>query len=129
MLSTGSSDSLSAADHDLLEEFLDGDQAQNQEPTGSGEILGILKQQKDDLEKDLADMIKQEEAAIKEFDPLVASKEKEIAMATKAIEEKTARAGEVAVEIVNLKEDLEDTSASLAEDKKLITDLKKSCDE
>merc|ERR1719326_608288 len=46
---------------------------------------------------------------------------------TKAIEEKVGRLGEVAVEIVNLKEDLEDTQESLAEDTKFLADLEKNC--
>merc|ERR1719335_1505430 len=57
-----------------------------------------------------------------------AAKEKEIAAATQAIEEKTKRTGEVAVEIVNLKEDLEDTQEDLAKDKKFLADLEKNCE-
>merc|ERR1719460_2774400 len=47
--------------------------------------------------------------------------------ATKEIEEKVKRSGEVAVEIVNMKEDLDDTQESLAEDKKFLADLEKTC--
>merc|ERR1740133_271117 len=56
-----------------------------------------------------------------------AAKEKEIGSLTQAIEEKTKRTGEVAVEIVNLKEDLEDTQDDLAKDTKFLADLEKSC--
>merc|ERR1719161_2677525 len=90
--------------------------------------LGILKQMKETMEADLADMIEQEKSAKADFDALVASKEKEIAAATKAIEEKTARVGEVSVELVNLKEDQEDTSNSLAEDTKVLQNLEKTCE-
>merc|ERR1719321_2015252 len=93
----------------------------------SGEIVGILKQMKDTMEKDLAEVIAQEEAAKKDFEGTVAAKEKEIASATKAIEEKIKRSGEVAVEIVNLKEDLDDTSESLAEDQSFLADMEKNC--
>merc|ERR1719305_522489 len=55
------------------------------------------------------------------------AKAAEIAAATKAIEEKIKRSGEVAVEIVNLKEDLDDTTKALAEDKKFLADLEKNC--
>merc|ERR1719235_2013475 len=82
---------------------------------------------KDTMEKDLAEIIAQEDAAKKDFEDTVGAKEKEIAEATKAIEEKTKRTGEVAVEIVNLKEDLDDTTESLAEDKKFLADLEKNC--
>merc|ERR1712216_26794 len=61
------------------------------------------------------------------FTTLMASKEKEIRAAGKAIEEKTARAGEVAVEAVQAKADLEGTSDALAEDIELKANLAKSC--
>merc|ERR1711975_208901 len=88
----------------------------------SGEIVGILKQMKDTMEKDLAEVLAAEEQAKSDFEGLVAAKEKEIASATKAIEEKTKRTGEVAVEIVNLKEDYDDTQESLMEDKQFLAD-------
>merc|ERR1719337_716127 len=82
----------------------------------SGEILGILKQLQEDMEATLSDITKVENEAIAEFEGLVAAKEKEIAAATEAIEAKTKRAGEVAVQIVNLKNDLEDTKEELGAD-------------
>merc|ERR1719420_1637112 len=79
------------------------------------------------MEEDLAEVIAQEDKAKSDFESLVGAKEKEIAAATKAIEEKTKRTGETAVEIVNLKEDLEDTRESLAEDQKFLADLGANC--
>merc|ERR1719217_1902387 len=78
---------LSPADRDLMRSFLQG--GQGYEPAG-GEIVGIMKQMKDTMEKELAELVGEEEAAVKDFDSTVAAKEKEIAAATKAIEEKTA---------------------------------------
>merc|ERR1719214_27372 len=106
------SQDMSNADRDLLSSFLVGGAKQGYAPA-SGEIVGILKQMGDTMEKDLAEVLAAEDEAKKHFEELVAAKEKEIAAATKAIEEKTKRTGEVAVEIVNLKEDLDDTSESL----------------
>merc|ERR1719399_1131014 len=54
----------------------------------SGEILGILKQLRDEMNADRKDAIEKEEAAKKAFEELVAAKEKEIEAATQAIEEK-----------------------------------------
>merc|ERR1719428_1538787 len=82
------SQDMSNADRDLLASFLVDGAKQGYAPA-SGEIVGILKQMGDTMAKDLAEVL--------------AAKEKEIASATKAIEEKTKRTGEVAVEIVNLK--------------------------
>merc|ERR1719160_414021 len=122
------SQDMSNADRDLLASFLMGGAKQGYAPA-SGEIVGILKQMGDTMEKDLAEVIAAEDAAKQDFEGLVAAKEKEIASATQAIEEKTKRTGEVAVEIVNLKEDLDDTSESLAEDQKFLADLEKNCEQ
>merc|ERR1719473_1742666 len=87
----------------------------------------MMKQMKDTMEKDLAELIATEDAAKQDFEGLIAAKEKEIAMATKAIEEKTKRVGEVGIEIVNLMEDLDDSQQQLLEDKKFLADLEKNC--
>merc|ERR1719316_152596 len=114
-------------DRDILTSFLTQSVGHGYAPA-SGEIVGILKQMKDTMEKDLAEVIAQEESAKADFEGLVAAKEKEIEAATKAIEEKIKRGGEVAMELVNLKEDLDDTVESLAEDKKFLADLAKNCE-
>merc|ERR1719399_1630883 len=117
---------MSTADRDMLSAFLTGGQGQGYVPA-SAEIVGILKQMKDTMEKDLAEMIAAEEAARSNFEALVGAKTKEVEADTKAIEEKMKRVGEVAVEIVNMKEDLDDTQTALMEDKKFLEDLKKNC--
>merc|ERR1719159_264998 len=120
------SQDMSTADRDILSSFLMGGGREGYAPA-SGEIVGILKQMGDTMEKDLAEVLANEETAKQEFEGTVAAKEKQIAEATKAIEEKTKRTGEVAIEIVNLKEDLDDTTESLAEDTKFLADLEKNC--
>merc|ERR1719164_44730 len=57
----------------------------------------------------------------------MAAKTKEVGALTKAIEEKLARIADLGVEIVNMKEDLDDTSKALIEDKKFLADLEKNC--
>merc|ERR1712085_48578 len=115
---------MSSADRDMLTSFLTSGQGYAPQ---SGEITGILKQMKDTMENELADMIATEEAAINNFAALSTAKEKEIAMNTKAIETKTERSGRVSVEIVDLKESVDDTSKSLAEDKNFLANLATSC--
>merc|ERR1719316_1014976 len=51
----------------------------------------------------------------------------EIEAATEAIEDKVQRSGSVAMEIVNLKEDLDDTQKALAEDKAFAANLDSMC--
>merc|ERR1719240_2551881 len=93
----------------------------------SGQIVGILKQMTDTMNKDLAEATATEEAAIKAYNELMAAKEKEVNALTKAIEEKMVRLGKLQVEIVEMKEDLDDTGKGLVEDKKFLADLKKNC--
>merc|ERR1719161_3304477 len=120
------SQSMSVVDRDMLSAFLSAGNGAGS--PGSAEIVGMLKQMQEEMEKDLAEMEAQEADAIQDFEGMKAAKEKEIAAATQAIEEKTKRTGEVAVEIVNLKEDLEDTQDDLAKDQKFLADLEKNCD-
>merc|ERR1719352_1632753 len=79
------------------------------------------------MNKDLADATASEDAAIKAYDELMAAKEKEVGALTKSIEEKMTRLGELQVEIVEMKEDLDDTGKALLEDKKFLADLEKNC--
>jgi chromosome segregation ATPase len=95
----------------------------------SGEIVGILEQMAEQMETDLKEAIEAEAAGVADNVALVAAKKKEIAAATSAIEDKTARVGELAVAIVNAKNDLEDTKEALAEDTSYLAELKKTCAE
>merc|ERR1719163_2000448 len=81
----------------------------------------------DTMEKDLASATAEEEAAIKDFNALVSAKTKEINALTNEVETKTARVGEFGVSLVSQKEDLDDTSKSLAEDEQFLKDLEKDC--
>merc|ERR1719465_195023 len=78
--------------------------------------------------KNLAEITADEEAAVKDFNGLMAAKTKEINSLTKEIETKTARVGELGVELVSQKEDLDDTSKALAEDEQFLKDLEKDCE-
>jgi len=117
---------LSSADRDQIVSFLSNSQGSEYAPA-SGQITGILKQMLETMEADLADATKAEEGSIANFDALVAAKEAEIAAATKAVEDKLTRAGNLGVEISTMKEDLDDTSKSMLEDKKFLAELEKGC--
>jgi hypothetical protein len=95
----------------------------------SGEITGMLKAMLEEMEGDLATATKDEETSASGFEELSAAKASEIAAATAAIEAKTKRAGEVAVEIVQTKDDKEDTEAEVAETQAFLGDLQKQCAE
>jgi len=93
----------------------------------SGQIVGILKGMKDDMEAELKEAIADEEKAIAGFNDLKGSKETEIEVATEAIETKTARSGEIAVSVVQTKDSLEDTQDELADVEKFATQLETEC--
>merc|ERR1719217_840500 len=79
------------------------------------------------MDASLATATSEEQAAIKDFNALLAAKTKQIQALTKEVESKTARIGELGVELVTLKEDLDDTTKSLTEDEAFLKDLDKSC--
>merc|ERR1719309_364372 len=57
----------------------------------------------------------------------MAAKKKELETNTAAIESKLERVGQVGLDIVEMKEDLDDTAKALAEDKKFLAELLKGC--
>merc|ERR1719478_864601 len=81
-------DKLAIDDRETLMAFLE--QKAGYAPA-SGEILGILKQMKDEMEADLKEMTGEENSAVAAYDELMAAKGKEVAAATKAKEKETAR--------------------------------------
>jgi chromosome segregation ATPase len=113
-------------DRQDLTAFLAASAGSDYAPQG-GQVTGILKQLGDEMNKDLADATAAEEASKKSHGELMTAKTKEVEALTTAIEEKTVRVGELAVEIVNMKNDLGDMGESLVEDKKFLADLDKNC--
>merc|ERR1719343_313468 len=107
--------------------FLSGGESSEYAPA-SGEIVGILKQLMDTMAKGLSEEIATEKAAVAAFEELAAAKKKEIEALTGAIEAKTMQSGELAVSIVEMKDDLADTEAAMLEDKKFLEDLASNCD-
>jgi peptidoglycan hydrolase CwlO-like protein len=117
---------LSSSDRDVLASFLSQGQTTGYAPA-SGEIVGILKQMNDTMDSDLKEITEAEEKAKADFEGMMKAKAAQIAALTKEIEEKTERLGNKGVELVNMKEDLDDTQKSLAEDKAFLADLDKNC--
>lgn len=118
---------MDSSDREVLTSFLDGEARQGDAPQG-GEITGILKQMKDEMAAYLAEAIAVEEEAAGNHISLVDAKEKEIAAAGKAVEQLSARLGDLAVEMAELGHDLEDTNNGLADDQKFLTDFAAECE-
>jgi len=113
-------------DRQEMMSFLMAKEASEYSPQ-SGEIVGILKQLAEEMGGGLSESTAAEEASIKNHDELMAAKTKQMQACTGAIEDKTVRTGELAVEIVNMKDDLDDTQAALAEDQAFFADMEKNC--
>merc|ERR1719240_133255 len=94
---------------------------------GSDQIIGIVEQMKETMEADLAEATSKEAEAKASFETLMTSKTAEIESAGKAVEAKTARSGQVAVETVQAKADLEKTEKAVAEDTEFAANLAKNC--
>lgn len=93
----------------------------------SGEIVGILKEIKDTMAKALAEAVAAEKADVEGYTELMKAKKKEIAALTAAIEEKTVRSGELAVDIVQMKNDLSLTQKALLQDQEFLADMESNC--
>jgi hypothetical protein len=95
----------------------------------SGEILGILKQLKEEMEGDLSEGQKTEAARAGAFAELREAKAAEIAAGEKMLEEKKAELAQAEFDNANAKEDLEEVKAALSEDQKFLMNLLKTCEE
>jgi len=93
----------------------------------SGQIVGILKAMEDDMKKSLEEATAEEESSVAGYGELKASKEKEVELASEAIETKTARAGELAVSVVQTADAVEDSTKELADTQKFMQTLKEQC--
>ena len=79
------------------------------------------------MNADLNEATATENASIKAFNELMAAKEAQVQALTASIEDKMVRLGNLQVELVEMKEDLDDTGKGLVEDKKFLADLAVNC--
>merc|ERR1719265_591686 len=109
--------------------FLDqgSDDASTQQTQGAGEILGILKNMKDEMEKDLADLQSQDVKDHEGFNELKAAKTEEISLNEKAVIEKEKRIGGLALELSESSHALEDAEEEKANAEKFKANMKEQC--
>jgi septal ring factor EnvC (AmiA/AmiB activator) len=112
----------------LVISFLSGKQNQfGDYQSSSGEIVGILKAMKDEMDKDLNGAISDEEKAAAGFEELATAKKAEISAASSAIETKTKRSGQLAVSVVTTADDIEDTTKELDDLQAFLANLASQC--
>merc|ERR1719389_1473588 len=122
--------SLDAYQRSTVTSFLAG----TQNPYGdyhsqSGEIVGILKTMKDEMDKALNGAVSDEEKGAAGFAELSAAKKEEISAASAAIESKTQRSGTLAVTITTTKGDIKDTTNEMEDTEAFLANLKVECAE
>jgi len=108
------------------------DLLQGKNPNGdysarSGEIVGILKAMKDEMDKDLNGAVSEEESAQSAFEGMSDAKKSEIGAASEAIEAKTVRSGELAVSVTTCSDDIEDTTRELSDTQAFLANLASQC--
>lgn len=118
--------SVDADDRRQVTAFLDQNAGSDYAPQ-SGQIVGILKNMNDELTANLKESVSAENQAVAAFADLKASKQREIDLASQAIETKTARAGELAVTVVQNKDGLKDTEEEQADAEKFVANLNGQC--
>merc|ERR1719421_1161217 len=94
----------------------------------SGQIVGILKQLKEDMEDDLSENQKAELKAKEDFAALKASSEAEMALQKKQQEMAETELAETTEKHAQAAQELEDTEEQLALDKEFLANLKKKCE-
>ena len=109
-------------------DFLQGKTSGDYAPQG-GQITGMLKSMQEEMEGDLKSAEDSEAASVSGQAELSQAKNAEIAAASAAIESKTVRAGELAVEIVQTRDAKEDTDAEIAETEGFLGNLAAQCAE
>jgi chromosome segregation ATPase len=119
--------SVTSSEKETVLSFLSNKSPYGDYAPASGEIVGILKQMKDDINKDLGGIVEVEEAAQKAFDELVAAKTGEIKAAGAAIEKKSVRSGELAVEITEDKNAKANAERERGANAEFQANLKKDC--
>jgi len=94
----------------------------------SGEIVGILKQLKDEMEADLGESQKQESMRSEEFQILRNAKTAEIEAGEKMEEQKEDELATATNSLAEAKEDLAQEEVSLSENQKFLDNMKATCE-
>lgn len=93
----------------------------------SSEIIGILKQMKDDFEASLKSSATEEKTAEKAYAELKAAKEGELSAATEQLDAKESQSAEAAQNAAQSATDLKNTKATIEADTEFLANLKEKC--
>merc|ERR1719191_2486601 len=110
-----------------MEQGSDEQQGSNTQSQGAGEILGILKNMKDEMEKDLGELQAQETKDHESFNELKAAKVEEISLNKKSVIEKEKRIGGLALQLSEDNHTLEDSKEEKENAEKFLANMKEQC--
>jgi chromosome segregation ATPase len=111
----------------FLDQGTGEDAGQTVDAPGTSEIVGMLKQMKEDMSKDLAELKQQEGEDAETFTELKTAKTAEIDVNEKAIISKDKRIGTLKLSLSEATHALEDAQEALADAQKLAANLKEEC--
>jgi hypothetical protein len=120
---------LNPTDKSLISQFVQAgvNPGSPQYSSHAGEIVGVLKQMKEEFEKNLSDASAAENKAQEEFDQLKAAKSEEISSGVALVKSKERTLAKTNVALSEAKEDHEDTTAALTADQAFLLDLRERC--
>merc|ERR1719421_276417 len=104
-----------------------GSQSSNRASAGFSQVVGMLRQMRDNFKADLADIEDTETKARTAYDNLVASKTEEISTDVEQVQKLTEEKSGLAIQLSRDQHDLIDTQKTLAEDEKFFQDMKVQC--
>lgn len=92
-------------------------------------VVGMLSGIKDDTNEEIKVETDSEEKAVETFSEVETAKKTEISTLLNTFERKMKAIGEKQVEVVNLKRELSEQGDSIEDDKKMLAEMKKSCEQ
>jgi len=93
----------------------------------SGEVTGIVKVMEEDAEEAWRTEVAKDTEGAKQFEGVKSSKQKSIKTVLTMLTRKAKKVGDLKVEIVNMKHMMAGGAEQLAENKKMLAELKKDC--
>jgi uncharacterized small protein (DUF1192 family) len=118
---------MDADDKDKVLGFLE--QSSEEPSAGSAQIVGIMKAMRDEMAKDSAEMIKEEQNDLEAYNELKGSKEEHLGVIMKTLSDKEKRVGELALSISQDNDALEDAQQELDQGSRYLATLQGACEQ
>jgi len=117
---------MTAHDRDMLSSFLANGNENGYQPASLG-VLGMMKNMKEEMEADLKELQAEEKKRVEGHEALIAANQEEISASSKSIEEKMNRLSELAVELQQVKMNLQVEEHNAKQNAEFAFELKQQC--